>query len=105
MEDWEHQVEIVKVTVHEVPQQVHTGKLEMHGLGFEYGDQPLEIKVSDRREPNRQNYVRSDPKLLPVCVCTTCGGRFTPFVEGAAGECKQTALSVEARTVLPSGLL
>jgi hypothetical protein len=42
VEDWEHYVKVVEITVHEMPQEIHIGELEKYRFGFEHGDQPLE---------------------------------------------------------------
>ena len=42
VEDWEHHIKIVEITVHEVLQKVHDGELEEHRFRLEHGNQPLE---------------------------------------------------------------
>lgn len=66
MEDREHYVEVVEITVHEVPQEIHIRELETHRFGFEHGDQPLRGRsVTGVNPRNGHNYIGGGPKLLP----------------------------------------
>lgn len=68
MEDWEHYVEVVEIAVHKMPQEVHIGELEKYRFGFKYGDQPLEMKVSDRQRFTKSMESHQGWSKTPPCI-------------------------------------